>query len=113
MKEFCKIKCKYGHDNKKCETCEIKYQNCECFLEYTNFKDNLIKCKCLCCNKNYQRKFDTNLKKWFYKIYTFSNHDINISLLYCCKKMFSLMNICGWLRKIQWIFITWKRRFLQ
>ena len=37
-----KIKCKYGHDNKKCETCRIKYKNCECFLEYENFKDDLI-----------------------------------------------------------------------
>ena len=24
-----KIKCKYGHDNKKCETCGIKYKDCE------------------------------------------------------------------------------------
>ena len=23
-----KIKCKYGHDDKKCETCEIKYNYC-------------------------------------------------------------------------------------
>ena len=23
-----KIKCKYGHDSKKCETCEIKYKDC-------------------------------------------------------------------------------------
>ena len=28
-----KCKCKYGHDNKKCETCRINYKNCECFLE--------------------------------------------------------------------------------
>ena len=36
-----KIKCKFGHDDKKCETCGIKYKNCNCFLEYTNFKDDL------------------------------------------------------------------------
>ena len=35
----------------------IKYKYC-CFLEYTNFKDDLIKYKCLFCNKNYQHKFD-------------------------------------------------------
>ena len=34
-----KIKCKHGHDNNKCETCEIKYKDCECCLEYTNVKD--------------------------------------------------------------------------
>ena len=27
------IKCKYGHDNKKCETYGVKYKDCECFLE--------------------------------------------------------------------------------
>ena len=25
-----KTKCKYGHDNKKCETCRGKYKDCEC-----------------------------------------------------------------------------------
>ena len=43
-----KIKCKYGHNDKKSETCEIKYKDCECFLEYTNVKDDLTKYKCLC-----------------------------------------------------------------
>ena len=46
-------KCKEYND-KKCETCGIKYKYCDCFLEYTNFKDDLIEYKCLCCNKNYQ-----------------------------------------------------------
>ena len=41
------IKCKYGHDDKKCETCSIKYKDCECCLEYTNVKNNLIEHKCL------------------------------------------------------------------
>ena len=36
-----KIKCKYRHDNKKCKTCGIKYNDCECCLEYTNVKDDL------------------------------------------------------------------------
>ena len=44
-----KIKCKYGHDNKECKSCRIKYKNYECFLECKNFEDNLIKYKCLCC----------------------------------------------------------------
>ena len=34
-----KIKCKYKHDDKKCR---IKYEYCDCFLKYTNFKDDLI-----------------------------------------------------------------------
>ena len=48
-----RIKCKYGHDNKKCETCRIKYKYCVCFLEHANFKGDLIEYKYLCCNKNY------------------------------------------------------------
>ena len=27
------IKCKSGHDDKKWETCGIKYKHCDCFLE--------------------------------------------------------------------------------
>ena len=28
-----KTKGKYGHDDKKCEICRIKYKYCDCFLE--------------------------------------------------------------------------------
>ena len=44
-KRIHKIKCKYEHNDQKCETCRIKY---------TNFKDDLIEYKCLCCNNSYQ-----------------------------------------------------------
>ena len=30
-----KVKCKYGHDNKQCGTCAIKYKDHESCLEYT------------------------------------------------------------------------------
>ena len=30
-----KIKCKYEHNDKNCETCRITYKYCDCFLEYT------------------------------------------------------------------------------
>ena len=39
------------------------YKYCDCFLEYTDFKDDLIQYKCLCCNKNYQQKFNAMLKE--------------------------------------------------
>ena len=32
---------RYAQDNKKFEICGIKYKNCECFLEYTNFENDL------------------------------------------------------------------------
>ena len=73
---FHRIKCKLEHDDKKCETCGIKYKYCNCFLEYTNFQDDLIEDKCLSCNKKHQRKLDEKLKKK--KI---SNHDNNKFIL--------------------------------
>ena len=76
-----RIKCKLGHDDKKCKTCEIKYKYCECFLEYTNFKDGLIEYKCLVCNKNCQTKFDEKLKERFFNTYKFSNHNNNKFIL--------------------------------
>ena len=33
--EIRKIKCKYNHDNNKCETCGIKYKYCRCVLKET------------------------------------------------------------------------------
>ena len=61
-----RFKYKFGDDDKKCETCGIKYKYCHCFLEYMNLRDDLIAYKCLCCNKNYQHKFDKKLKKQFF-----------------------------------------------
>ena len=63
FEKIIKIKRKYRNDDKKCETSGIKYKYCNCFLEYTNLKDNLIEYKCLSCNKNYQQKFYQKLKK--------------------------------------------------
>ena len=59
-------KCKFEHDHKKCETFGIKYKYGDCFFEYMNFKGDLIECKCFCCNKNYQHKFDEKLKELFF-----------------------------------------------
>ena len=44
-----RIKCRFGHGDKKSETCGIKYKYCNILLEYANFKDDLIECKCLVC----------------------------------------------------------------
>ena len=74
-------KYKFRLDDKKCETCRIRYKYCDWFLEYTNFKDDFILYKCLCCNKNYQHKFDKKLKEHFLNTYTFSNHDNNRFIL--------------------------------
>ena len=47
-------------------------------VEYNkNFKNDLIKHKYLCCNKNYQQNFDEKWKKRFLNTCKFSNHDNN------------------------------------
>ena len=66
-----RIKCILRHYD------EIKCKYCNCFPEYINFKDNLIKYKCFCCNKNYQYKCDEKLKEQFFDICKFSNRDNN------------------------------------
>ena len=63
---------------------KLKKKDCDCFLEHTNSKDNLIEYECLFWNKNYQKKFDENfffLKKIFFNTYKFSNHGINKFIL--------------------------------
>ena len=64
-----RIKFKSGYNDKKCETYGIKYEYCDCFLEYINFKNDIIEFK------NYQHKFGKKLKERFFNTYKFSNHD--------------------------------------
>ena len=64
-------------DDKKCKTCGIKCKFCDCFLECTNFKEDLIEYKCSCCNKNYQHKFNEKLMERFYNTYKFSDNNNN------------------------------------
>ena len=91
-----RIKCKYGHDDKKCETCGIKNKYCDCSLEYTNFKHDLIEFKCLCCNKRYQRKFEEKLKEQFFNTYKFSNHDNNKFILLLRKGVYPYKYMDDW-----------------
>ena len=60
-----------------------KYKDCSCFLEYKSVKDNLVKDKCLSCNKDYSNsnKFYEELKKKFKNIFKFLNNDINKFIL--------------------------------
>ena len=58
--EIHKIQCKYRQGGKKYETCRIKQKDCDCFLEYTKFKDDLMKCKCLYNTRTIKKKFEEN-----------------------------------------------------
>ena len=91
-----RIECRYGPDDKKCDTCRIKYKYLDCFLEYTNFKDDLIEYKCFCCNKNYQHKFEKKFKEPFFNTYTSSNHDNNTLILLLEKGAYSRKYMDDW-----------------
>ena len=82
-----KLKCKYRNTDKmiKCEICGIKHKDGDCFLEYTNFRDDLVEYKCLCCGKNYQKQFDENFEKRFLTNFLTM---ISTRLFYCCKRVF-------------------------
>ena len=58
---------------------KIKYKNCNCCLKYESVKDNLLKYKCLLCNKNYSNKMDEELKKKFKNTFEFSNNEFIIN----------------------------------
>ena len=91
LKKFLKLNVNMDTMIRRCETCEIAYKVCNCFLEYTNVKDDLIEYKCLSSKKNYQQKFHEKLKERFFNSYNFFNQ-ITISLFYYCEKVFILMN---------------------
>ena len=60
---------------------QIKFRDCNRFLEYESIKDNWIKCKFLTCNKDYSINADEKLKKRFKNTFKFSNNDINKFIL--------------------------------
>ena len=87
-----KIKLKYKQDDKKCETCRIKYKYWDCFLEQPDFKGDLVEYIYLYCHRIYQHKFDEKLKKSFFNRNEFLTMAI-MSLFYCCRKVFILPKV--------------------
>ena len=69
---------------------------CDCFLEYINFKDDLIEYKCLCCNKNCQHKFDQKLNEQFFNTYKFSNHNNNKFILLLRNGVYPYEHVDDW-----------------
>ena len=59
---------------------KIKCKDCDCLLEYESVKDNLIKYKCLSCNKDYSNKLHEKLKKRFKNTFKLS-YNINKFIL--------------------------------
>ena len=50
----------------------------------------------LCCNKNYQKKFNGNLKKQFFNTYKFSSHDTNKCISFLQKDVYPYEYIHDW-----------------
>ena len=76
LKEFVKLNVNTDMMKKNVRLAELN-ANIVTALLNTNFKDDLIKYKCLCCKRNYHQKFDENFTKWLFYTYKFSTHDIN------------------------------------
>ena len=81
---------------KNSHTCGTKYTDCECCFEYIRVKDDFIVYKYLCCNKNYQKRFDKSLRNLFSKTCKFSNNDIIKSILLLRKRVYPFEYLHDW-----------------
>ena len=61
---------------------EIKFG---CSVEHENVKNNLIKYKCVSCDKKYPKKLNEELKKKYKSTFKFSYNDINKFILFLRK----------------------------
>ena len=68
----------------------------DCFLEYESVEENLIRYKCLSCNKDYSSKIDEELKKTFKNTFKFFNNDINKFILFLRKGFYPYEYVEDW-----------------
>ena len=54
--------------------------------------------KCLCCNMNYQKMVDKNVKKRVLNVHKFSNHDTNKFILLLQKCVYPYKCVNDWKR---------------
>ena len=66
------------------------------FFEYESAKDNLIKYKCLSCNKGYSTRLNEELKKKLKNMLKISNNEINKFILLLRKVVYPFEYIDDW-----------------
>ena len=96
-------------DNLKERIHKIKCKDCRCFFEYERAKDNLIKYKCLSCNKEYSKGLSEELKKKFKNTLKFSNSDIDEFILLLRKGIYPHEYMDDW-EKFQETTLPKKRK---
>ena len=65
LKEFMQLNVNTDTMIKSPKLAELNTEIETSFLNTKKIKDDEIECKCLCCNKNYKKQFDENLKNDF------------------------------------------------
>ena len=92
--EIHKIKCKYTHDNENCEPKGIKYNDCECCIEYANVKDDLYYTNVYVAIGITRESLIKALR--FANTYKFSNHGISKFILLLLKGVYPCEYMDDW-----------------
>ena len=78
------------------ESIDLKCKECDCFLEYESVKDNLIKYKCLSCNKDYSNKLYEKVKKRVKNTFKLSDNEINKFIFLLRKGVYPYEYVDDW-----------------
>ena len=76
----------------------VKYVRSNTNIVNNTLNTQTLHVEWLCCNKNYQKTFDENLKRCFANTYKFSHHDTNRIILLLLKKVYPYECMDDWER---------------